>query len=61
MPCADEWSCLCALTLPEQHTAEGTRYTIRLWRPELLTGVIELNERMTVLKADPVAGAWGLA
>ncbi|KAG2422329.1 hypothetical protein HXX76_016114 [Chlamydomonas incerta] len=43
------------VTGPE-HTAEGTRYTIRLWRPELLTGVIELNERMTVLKADPVAG-----
>ncbi|PNH07141.1 Tiny macrocysts protein B, partial [Tetrabaena socialis] len=42
--------------LAPEHTAEGTHYTVRLWRPELLSGVMELNNKMVVTKADPVAG-----
>lgn len=39
-----------------QHTATGTLYTVKLWRPELLSGVLELNDRMMVIKADTAAG-----
>ncbi|KAG2487286.1 hypothetical protein HYH03_014127 [Edaphochlamys debaryana] len=42
--------------LGPEHTPEGTQYVIKLWRPELLGGVMELNDRMTVIKADTAAG-----
>lgn len=32
---------------------------MRLWRPEMLSGVLELTDKGVVVKADAVAGAWG--
>ncbi|KXZ48338.1 hypothetical protein GPECTOR_28g744 [Gonium pectorale] len=39
-----------------EHTPTGSLYTVRLWRPEMLSGVLELNDRMMVVKADAAAG-----
>ncbi|GIL79405.1 hypothetical protein Vretimale_18290 [Volvox reticuliferus] len=50
------WRAAIMQVMGPEHTATGTHYTVKLWRPELLSGVLELNEKMVVVKADSAAG-----
>ncbi|GLI68263.1 hypothetical protein VaNZ11_012618, partial [Volvox africanus] len=51
-----KWRAAIMQVMGPEHTATGTHYTVKLWRPELLSGVLELNEKMVVVKADSAAG-----